>query len=111
MHTHICDRFNDSHFTVFFPHKTRDIFSYKHFYVVYCKFWELDDDHDMVIDGEDLYKYDHEALTPLIIDRILDGGPRPLAIGKKCNKLSYKDFIWLMLCSEDKKNPASIEYW
>jgi len=27
----------------------RDVFSYKHFYVIYCKFWELDTDHDMLI--------------------------------------------------------------
>jgi len=25
-----------------------DYFSYEHFYVTYCKFWELDTDHDMV---------------------------------------------------------------
>lgn len=28
---------------------TRDCFSYKHFYVLYCKFWTLDDDHDLII--------------------------------------------------------------
>ena len=26
-----------------------DYFSYKHFYVLYCRFWELDTDHDGVI--------------------------------------------------------------
>ena len=25
-------------------------FSYEHFYVIYCKFWELDQDHDFLID-------------------------------------------------------------
>jgi serine/threonine-protein phosphatase 2A regulatory subunit B'' len=25
-------------------------FSYEHFYVIYCKFWELDRDHDLYID-------------------------------------------------------------
>lgn len=37
-----------------------DFFSYEHFYVIYCKFWELDKDHDLFIDREDLSKHnDH----------------------------------------------------
>lgn len=35
-------------------------FSYEHFYVIYCKFWELDRDHDLMIDRQDLTKHnDH----------------------------------------------------
>jgi len=34
-----------------------DYFSYEHFYVVYCKFWELDTDHDLVIDKQDLLRH------------------------------------------------------
>lgn len=34
-----------------------DYFSYEHFYVIYCKFWELDTDHDLVIDKHDLLGY------------------------------------------------------
>lgn len=34
-----------------------DYFSYEHFYVIYCKFWELDRDHDLVIDKEDLMRH------------------------------------------------------
>lgn len=34
-----------------------DFFSYEHFYVIYCKFWELDLDHDLVIDHADLRRY------------------------------------------------------
>jgi serine/threonine-protein phosphatase 2A regulatory subunit B'' len=30
--------------------KIRDYFSYEHFYVLYCRFWELDADHDFFID-------------------------------------------------------------
>jgi hypothetical protein len=26
-----------------------DYFSYEHFYVLYCKFWELDADHDFLL--------------------------------------------------------------
>ena len=32
-------------------------FSYEHFYVIYCKFWELDSDHDLKIGPTDLAKY------------------------------------------------------
>jgi serine/threonine-protein phosphatase 2A regulatory subunit B'' len=35
-------------------------FSYEHFYVIYCKFWELDRDHDLYIDKLDLTRHsDH----------------------------------------------------
>lgn len=34
-----------------------DYFSYEHFYVIYCKFWELDKDHDLVIDKQDLSRH------------------------------------------------------
>ena len=37
-----------------------DYFSYEHFYVIYCKFWELDKDHDLLISKEDLSRHnDH----------------------------------------------------
>ena len=37
-----------------------DYFSYEHFYVIYCKFWELDKDHDLYISKEDLARHnDH----------------------------------------------------
>lgn len=34
-----------------------DYFSYEHFYVIYCKFWELDTDHDLWISKEDLSRH------------------------------------------------------
>ena len=47
-----------------------DFFSYEHFYVIYCKFWELDKDHDLFIDREDLSRHnDHgrkEHFTELL---------------------------------------------
>jgi len=45
-------------------------FSYEHFYVIYCKFWELDTDHDFLIDKENLVRYGNHALTYRIVDRI-----------------------------------------
>lgn len=32
-------------------------FSYEHFYVIYCKFWELDLDRDLSIDQRDLARH------------------------------------------------------
>lgn len=31
-----------------------DYFSYEHFYVIYCKFYELDKDHDLIINKIDI---------------------------------------------------------
>ena len=38
--------------------------------MIYCKFWELDTDHDFFIDKENLIKYGNHALTYRIVDRI-----------------------------------------
>lgn len=47
-------------------------FSYEHFYVVYCKFWELDTDHDFSLDRNDLARYNNCALTYQIVERIFE---------------------------------------
>lgn len=48
--------------------QVREYFSYEHFYVIYCKFWELDADHDLLIDADDLAKYsEHGTLTTVPI--------------------------------------------
>ena len=39
-----------------------DFFSYEHFYVIYCKFWELDKDHDLFIDREDLARHNDHGI-------------------------------------------------
>jgi serine/threonine-protein phosphatase 2A regulatory subunit B'' len=48
-------------------------FSYEHFYVIYCKFWELDRDHDLYIDRNDLARHnDHGMqLTPSMSNKHL----------------------------------------
>lgn len=38
-------------------------FSYEHFYVIYCKFWELDRDHDLFIDKMDLTRHNDHGET------------------------------------------------
>lgn len=57
-------------------------FSYEHFYVIYCKFWELDTDHDFLIDKENLIRYGNHSLTYRIVDRIFSQvypPPNPLS--------------------------------
>ncbi|KAJ3163230.1 Serine/threonine-protein phosphatase 2A regulatory subunit B'' subunit beta [Geranomyces michiganensis] len=51
-------------------------FSYKSFYVIYCKFWKLDGGdggaRDMLLTATDLERYAQGALTPLVCQRVVD---------------------------------------
>ena len=49
--------------------KVTEYFSYEHFYVVFCRFYELDADRDGRLSGEDLIKYGEHGLSHLIVDR------------------------------------------
>ncbi|KAM0932246.1 putative EF-hand domain-containing protein [Dioscorea sansibarensis] len=85
-------------------------FSYEHFYVIYCKFWELDTDHDFLIDKENLMRYGNHALTYRIVDRIFSQVPRKFT-SKVEGKMGYEDFVYFMLSEEDKSSEPSLEYW
>lgn len=85
-------------------------FSYEHFYVIYCKFWELDTDHDFLIDKENLIRYGNHALTYRIVDRVFSQIPRKFT-SKVKGKMSYEDFVYFMLSEEDKSSEPSLEYW
>ncbi|KAI3832241.1 hypothetical protein MKX03_032143 [Papaver bracteatum] len=85
-------------------------FSYEHFYVIYCKFWELDMDHDFLIDKENLIRYGNHALTYRIVDRIFSQVPRRFTC-KVEGKMGYEDFVYFMLSEEDKSSAPSLEYW
>lgn len=116
--------------------KVTRYFSYEHFYVLYCRFWELDHDRDYKITREDLLKYGEQSLSHMIVDRIFDAAPRPFGLpvvtgeeekddGKAVVKnktgknvklspkdyLTYEDFIFFMLSEEDKANEISVRYW
>jgi serine/threonine-protein phosphatase 2A regulatory subunit B'' len=96
--------------------KVTRYFSYEHFYVLYCRFWELDHDRDYRITREDLLKYGDHSLSHMIVDRIFDAAPRPFeneSTGRTTNRefLSYEDFIFFMLSEEDKANEVSVRYW
>ncbi|CAA7022309.1 unnamed protein product [Microthlaspi erraticum] len=85
-------------------------FSYEHFYVIYCKFWELDTDHDFLIDKENLIRYSNHALTYRIVDRIFSQVPRKFN-SKTEDKMGYEDFVYFILAEEDKSSEPSLEYW
>ncbi|KAE8686106.1 putative serine/threonine protein phosphatase 2A regulatory subunit B''epsilon [Hibiscus syriacus] len=85
-------------------------FSYEHFYVIYCKFWELDTDHDFFINRENLIRYGNHALTYRIVDRIFSQAPRKFTSEVE-GKMGYEDFVYFMLSEEDKSSDPSLEYW
>lgn len=86
-------------------------FSYEHFYVLYCRFWELDEDRDMLLSPNDLMGYSPEGtMNPLVIERVFAGAGRELRSGVK-NRIGYEDFVWFCLSEEDKQHPTSIRYW
>ncbi|NXI56711.1 P2R3A phosphatase, partial [Chloroceryle aenea] len=88
-----------------------DYFSYEHFYVIYCKFWELDTDHDLFISQKDLARYSDQALSNRIIERIFSGAVVRGNEVQKEGRMSYADFVWLLISEEDKRSATSIEYW
>jgi serine/threonine-protein phosphatase 2A regulatory subunit B'' len=85
-------------------------FSYEHFYVIYCKFWELDTDHDLEINRDELLRYGNHALTRRLVDRIFSQEPWPFSC-QTPGKMGYHDFVWFALSEEDKTNDISIEFW
>jgi Ca2+-binding EF-hand superfamily protein len=91
--------------------RERKYFSYEHFYVLYCRFWELDVDHDLQIDREDLMRYGGHSLTYRIVDRIFGGYARRLDSADHPGFMSYTDFIWFCLSEEDKTSETAVDYW
>jgi len=87
-----------------------DYFSYEHFYVIYCTFWELDSDHDFLLDKDDLLKYDGHALSRRAIDRIFSEIPSKFTSAVP-GRMGYDDFIRFLLCDQDRSTDRSVEYW
>uniref|UniRef100_A0A7S2S6E6 Calmodulin n=1 Tax=Mucochytrium quahogii TaxID=96639 RepID=A0A7S2S6E6_9STRA len=85
-------------------------FSYEHFYVLYCKFWELDSDHDFLLSRDDLMRHGGHSLTPKIVDRIFQQVVYPFMSGDP-ERMGFEDFVFFFLAEEDKTNPISLRYW
>ena len=91
---------NDSH----------HIFNYQHFYVAFCKFWDLDGDSDGFITKDDLMKFNDSAILPVIIERFFKSSFYPRASNKKPT-LDFTSFAYFLMSSEDKTNLTSINFW
>ena len=70
--------------------QVNDYFSYEHFYVLYCKFWELDTDRDFMLTRQDLTKLDN--LTHTVLDRVFAQAGRRFTSGHP-DKMAYEDFV------------------
>jgi serine/threonine-protein phosphatase 2A regulatory subunit B'' len=90
--------------------KLHDYFSYEHFYVIYCKFWELDTDHDGLLNINDIELYEDYSLTNAILSRIMSGAGRKFLSGKS-DCMNYLDFVIFLLSEVDKTTPQAIDYW
>ena len=92
----------------------RQYFSYEHFYVIYCTFFELDStrepDKELFINKESFSKYDGHSLGIKAIDRIFNEVPRKFVSIEK-DMMCFEDFLWYILSEEDKTNKTSIKYW
>ena len=99
-------------------------FSYEHFYVIYCRWWELDADRDARLRRDDLLRYAGHRLSRAVVHRVFDAAPRALTDGltgaalrrikpgdPDADALTYADFCYVMLAEEDKATEASLRYW
>ncbi|KAG9396301.1 EF-hand domain pair [Carpediemonas membranifera] len=85
-------------------------FSYEHFYVIYCKFWELDRDHDHLLSETDLAAYGNYSLSTRCVERIFQEVPRRFTSGVP-GMMGFEDFVWFILAEEDKNQLPSQRYW
>jgi serine/threonine-protein phosphatase 2A regulatory subunit B'' len=92
----------------------RQYFSYEHFYVIYCTFFELDStrepEKELFISKESFSRYDGHSLGRKAVDRIFNEIPRKFVSTEK-DMMCFEDFLWYILSEEDKTNPTSIKYW
>ncbi|PVV03325.1 hypothetical protein BB560_002212 [Smittium megazygosporum] len=114
----------------FFPVDEPSIFSYKHFYVIFCSFYELDDDHDGLIQPKNLLRYFDGSLSMRIINRVMENIRKssipidPVLLSrikedesnsnkkiKKPQYMTYRDFIWFLIAEIDKTSITSADYW
>jgi len=84
----------------------RDFFSYNHFYVIWCLFWELDEDEDSLLQKEDLLRYGSYGLTSIVVERIW-----VLRHQRDSGGMTYDDFVYFLLAEEDKQSSPAYQYW
>jgi serine/threonine-protein phosphatase 2A regulatory subunit B'' len=86
------------------------IFNYQHFYVAFCKFWDLDTDSDGLISKEDLAKHNESAVSPRIIDRFFNSNFYPRSANKN-QPIDFTAFSYFIMFTEDKTTLTAINFW
>jgi serine/threonine-protein phosphatase 2A regulatory subunit B'' len=86
------------------------IFNYQHFYVTFCKFWDLDADSDGFISKDDMLKFNESAVSPVIIERFFRSNFFPRASAKK-PMIDLRAFSYFLISTEDKTSPTAINFW
>lgn len=83
------------------------IFNYQHFYVAFCKFWDLDADNDNYLSIDDLMKLNESTISPLIIENFFKLKVYPRDPTRE-NKIDFAEFSYFLMSSEDKTNQTAI---
>lgn len=85
-----------------------DFFSYEHFYVIYCKFWELDTDHNLEIDCQDLSRHADQGEWKHLISsspkKIAELSSMVAELGGTPTAISLVSIFFLPLCSSHSKD-------
>nr|KAJ3420478.1 hypothetical protein HK105_005619 [Polyrhizophydium stewartii] len=95
-------------------HRVPPAFSYKDFYVIYCKFWELDSDHDMLLSRSDLERFENFTLSAPIVSRVLEWNDiRSLRSTKNGQerRMDFREFIPFLLSVVEKTTDSALTYW
>lgn len=77
--------------------------------MIYCKFAELDADGDLALSAEDLGAYANETLVTAMVERLFEFPS--LSCHCPAGYLTFLDFVWIILCVEDKNHDTSLEFW
>jgi Ca2+-binding EF-hand superfamily protein len=85
-------------------------FSYEHFYVLYCRFWELDTDKTHHVGLTNLRNYSGGALNNRVLERVVEGKGHRL-VNPRRKELEFDDFVYFCLSEEDKNSLAAKRYW
>ena len=81
-------------------------FSYEHFYVQYCEWFELDTRQTQLLTFNQLSRYSSHTVNPKVFSRMAQATNRYHTDG-----VDFGDFIWFIMSEEDKTHSTALEYW
>jgi len=85
-------------------------FNYQHFYVAFCKFWDLDVDNDGFITRDELLKHNDSSISHIVIDRFFNSSFYPRSSTKK-SQIDFVAFVYFLISCEDKTSKTAINFW